>query len=96
MGDLDFEVIQRAGPYLWKGLQYTLQLTAVAAVGGIFWHIARLGTLIFRQITCQDRCGLRQPDACHTITSGDFLVLFSCPSVTPNDDRGRCTTTHRC
>ena len=41
MGDLDFEVIQRAGPYLWKGLQYTLQLTAVAAVGGIFF-----GTLL--------------------------------------------------
>jgi len=41
MGDLDFEVIQRASPYLWKGLQYTLQLTAVAAVGGIFF-----GTLL--------------------------------------------------
>lgn len=41
MGDLDFEVIGRTWPYLLKGLQYTLQLTAVAASGGIFF-----GTLL--------------------------------------------------
>ncbi|MBK8065509.1 MAG: amino acid ABC transporter permease [Betaproteobacteria bacterium] len=41
MGDLDFEVIARTGPYLWKGLQYTLQLTVVAALGGVFF-----GTLL--------------------------------------------------
>ena len=41
MGDLDFSVIQRSLPYLWKGLQYTLQLTVVAAIGGTIW-----GTLL--------------------------------------------------
>ena len=35
MGDLDFEIITRTWPYLLSGLQYTLQLTAVAAVGGV-------------------------------------------------------------
>ena len=41
MGDLDFEVIGRSLPYLLKGLQYTVQLTAVAALGGTFF-----GTLL--------------------------------------------------
>lgn len=41
MGDLDFDVISRSWPYLLSGLQYTLQLTAVAAVGGILF-----GTLL--------------------------------------------------
>ena len=34
MGDLDFEVIGRTLPYLLQGLQYTVQLTLVAAFGG--------------------------------------------------------------
>ncbi len=34
MGDLDFDVIGRSLPYLLKGLQYTLQLTLTAALGG--------------------------------------------------------------
>jgi glutamate/aspartate transport system permease protein len=34
MGDLDFDVIGRTWPYLLHGLQYTLQLTVVAAFGG--------------------------------------------------------------
>lgn len=41
MGDLDFDVISRSWPYLLSGLQYTLQLTAVAAVGGVLF-----GTLL--------------------------------------------------
>ncbi len=41
MGDLDFDVISRTWPYLLTGLQYTLQLTIVAAVGGVFF-----GTLL--------------------------------------------------
>lgn len=41
MGDLDFDVISRSWPYLLGGLQYTLQLTAVAAVGGVLF-----GTLL--------------------------------------------------
>jgi glutamate/aspartate transport system permease protein len=41
MGDLDFNVISRTWPYLFGGLQYTLQLTLIAAVGGTFF-----GTLL--------------------------------------------------
>lgn len=41
MGDLDFDVIARTWPYLLSGLQYTVQLTLAAAVGGVFF-----GTLL--------------------------------------------------
>ena len=41
MGELDFDVIVRTWPYLLSGLQYTLQLTVVAALGGVFF-----GTLL--------------------------------------------------
>jgi glutamate/aspartate transport system permease protein len=37
----DFDVIQRSLPYLWKGFQYTVELTTIAASGGIFF-----GTLL--------------------------------------------------
>jgi glutamate/aspartate transport system permease protein len=38
---LDFSIIATALPYLWKGFQYTVQLTAIAALGGLFF-----GTLL--------------------------------------------------
>jgi glutamate/aspartate transport system permease protein len=38
---LDFDVISRSLPYLWKGFLYTVQLTAVASVGGLIF-----GTLL--------------------------------------------------
>ena len=41
MDGLDFDVVARTWPYLLTGLQYTLQLTVVAALGGIV-----LGTLL--------------------------------------------------
>lgn len=41
MGDLDFDVVARTWPFLWTGLQYTLQLTVVAAIGGTIF-----GTLL--------------------------------------------------
>ena len=41
MDDLDFDVIARTWPYLLSGLRYTLQLTVVAALGGILF-----GTLL--------------------------------------------------
>jgi len=37
----DFQVIVDSLPFLWKGFQYTVQLTATAAVGGLFF-----GTLL--------------------------------------------------
>ena len=41
MSDLDFTVITGSWGYLLKGLQYTVQLTIVAAIGGTIW-----GTLL--------------------------------------------------
>jgi glutamate/aspartate transport system permease protein len=41
LSDLDFEVIARTWPYLLGGLRYTVQLTVVAAVGGVL-----LGTVL--------------------------------------------------
>jgi glutamate/aspartate transport system permease protein len=38
---LDFSVVSSSLPYLWKGFQYTVQLTAVSALGGLFF-----GTLL--------------------------------------------------
>ena len=40
-GDLDFEIVGRTLPYLITGLQYTVQLTLIAALGGILF-----GTLL--------------------------------------------------
>ncbi|HVO90265.1 MAG TPA: amino acid ABC transporter permease [Casimicrobiaceae bacterium] len=39
--NLDFDVVSRSLPFLWKGMEYTVQLTAVAATGGIVF-----GTLL--------------------------------------------------
>jgi glutamate/aspartate transport system permease protein len=39
--NLDFSVVINSLPYLWKGMQYTLQLTATSAIGGLFF-----GTLL--------------------------------------------------
>jgi glutamate/aspartate transport system permease protein len=49
MGGLEFDVIARTWPYLLKGLQYTIQLTIVAAIGGVIWGtllaLARLSSI---------------------------------------------------
>ncbi|TAK71628.1 MAG: ABC transporter permease subunit [Betaproteobacteria bacterium] len=46
MGELDFDVIGRSLPYLLKGLQYTVQLTLVAALGGtVFGTLLALARL---------------------------------------------------
>ena len=34
---LDFSIISNSLPYLWKGFQYTVQLTVTAALGGLFF-----------------------------------------------------------
>ncbi len=39
--NLDFDVVSRSLPFLWKGFLYTVQLTAIAALGGLFF-----GTLL--------------------------------------------------
>jgi len=38
---LDFDVVSRSLPYLWKGFVYTVELTAIAAIGGLVF-----GTLL--------------------------------------------------
>jgi glutamate/aspartate transport system permease protein len=47
--NLDFTVIVDTLPYLWKGMQYTLQLTAMSAAGGLFFGtllaLARLSSI---------------------------------------------------
>ncbi len=47
--NLDFGIIQAALPYLWKGMQYTLQLTFTSAIGGLFFGtllaLARLSSI---------------------------------------------------
>jgi glutamate/aspartate transport system permease protein len=49
MSGLEFDVIARTWPYLLKGLQYTIQLTIVAAIGGVIWGtllaLARLSSI---------------------------------------------------
>jgi glutamate/aspartate transport system permease protein len=49
MGELDFEIVGRALPYLLRGLQYTVQLTLVAAAGGVVFGtllaLARLSSI---------------------------------------------------
>ena len=46
---LDFDVISRSLPYLWKGFLYTVELTAIASIGGLFFGtllaLARLSSL---------------------------------------------------
>jgi glutamate/aspartate transport system permease protein len=46
---LDFSIITNALPFLWKGFQYTVQLTAIAAIGGLFFGtllaLARLSSI---------------------------------------------------
>jgi glutamate/aspartate transport system permease protein len=47
--NLDFSVIVRVLPYLWQGMKYTLELTAIAAIGGLFFGtllaLARLSSM---------------------------------------------------
>jgi glutamate/aspartate transport system permease protein len=45
----DFSIITNSLPYLWKGFQYTIQLTAIAALGGLIFGtllaLARLSSI---------------------------------------------------
>jgi len=47
--NLDFEVVVRTLPYLWGGFLYTVQLTVIASIGGLFFGtllaLARLSPL---------------------------------------------------
>jgi len=56
---LDFSVISSSLPFLWKGFQYTVQLTAIAALGGLFF-----GTLLAMARLASSRW-LSQPAAAY-------------------------------
>jgi glutamate/aspartate transport system permease protein len=47
--NLDFSVVRDSLPYLWQGMQYTLQLTVISALGGLFFGtllaLARLSSI---------------------------------------------------
>ena len=47
--NFDFSIITNALPYLWKGFQYTVQLTVTAAAGGLVFGtllaLARLSSI---------------------------------------------------
>jgi glutamate/aspartate transport system permease protein len=47
--NLDYSVVVNALPYLWQGFKYTVELTAIAAVGGFFFGtllaLARLSSI---------------------------------------------------
>ncbi len=53
--DFDLSIITNALPYLWKGFQYTLELTVISAVGGLFFGtllaLARLSSIKPLQLT---------------------------------------------
>jgi glutamate/aspartate transport system permease protein len=47
---LDFGVVERSLPYLWSGFQYTVQLTAIAALGGlVFGTVLAMARLASRK-----------------------------------------------
>jgi glutamate/aspartate transport system permease protein len=77
MGGLEFDVIARTWPYLLKGLQYTIQLTIIAAIGGVIWGtllaLARLSSIKWLSM----------------LAAGDFLVLLFGSHHYPNDYRSR-------
>ena len=47
--NLDFSIVANSLPYLWKGMQYTLELTLTSAIGGLFFGtllaLARLSSM---------------------------------------------------
>jgi glutamate/aspartate transport system permease protein len=67
--DFDFGVIGRSLPYLWKGFQYTVQLTFTSALGGLFF-----GTLL-----AMARLSSFKPLA--TIAAGYVNLMRSIPLV---------------
>ena len=74
----DFDVIQRSWVYLFReGMTFTLTLTALAMVGGIFFGtlLAMMRLSTFKPLACARR-RLRQPDALAAAGAGDLLVLL--------------------
>ena len=70
MGDLDFDVISRSLPYLAKGLQYTVQLTLAAALGGT----------IFGTLLAMARLSSFKPLALAAAGYVNICLLYTSPS----------------
>ncbi len=74
---LDFSVVANSLPFLWKGFQYTVQLTAIAALGGIFFGtLLALARLSSAAVAVAGGGRLRQPDALDSAGAGHLLVFL--------------------
>jgi glutamate/aspartate transport system permease protein len=87
MISLDFTIVQNALPYLWQGMKYTLQLTAIAGVGGLFFGtllaMARLSSLRWLSSTAAAYVNLmRSIPLVLVIFWFFFLVPFIAQSIT--------------
>jgi len=85
--NLDFSAISGALPYLWKGMQYTLQLTITAAIGGLVFGtllaLARLSSVKWLSMTAAGYVNLmRSIPLVLVIFWFFFLVPFILQSIT--------------
>ena len=85
--NLDFSVISGSLPYLWKGMQYTLQLTITAAIGGLVFGtllaLARLSSIKWLSMTAASYVNLmRSIPLVLVIFWFFFLVPFILQSIT--------------
>jgi len=56
--ELDFDVIARSLPYLWSGFVYTVELTAIASIGGlVFGTVLALARLSSRKVLSHAAAG---------------------------------------
>jgi glutamate/aspartate transport system permease protein len=56
--ELDFDVIARSLPYLWTGFVYTVELTAIASIGGlVFGTVLALARLSSRKLLSNAAAG---------------------------------------
>jgi glutamate/aspartate transport system permease protein len=85
--NLDFSVISGSLPYLWKGMQYTLQLTITAAIGGLIFGtllaLARLSSIKWLSMAAAGYVNLmRSIPLVLVIFWFFFLVPFILQSIT--------------
>lgn len=85
--NLDFSAVSGALPYLWKGMQYTLQLTITAAIGGLVFGtllaLARLSSIKWLSMTAAGYVNLmRSIPLVLVIFWFFFLVPFILQSIT--------------
>ena len=97
MGGLDFDIIVRTWPYLLKGLQYTVQLTIVAAIGGTIFGtllaMARLSSFKWLSMTAAGYVNLMRSIPLLLVI---FWFYFLLPIILQAINRRRATTAVWC